>query len=155
MKKIFCLILALAMVFSFNFVSFADGPDVETHLGEGVELAPQRVIVPDSIQSISGYASKFVSSSGAGSFTVNVTGSLALTAGLTFKTSCDENNSAYAIITIKRPNGGYLLNEDTFGANEEVPFNFLLAAPGTYTIEYSCYIPSNSTLQMQCWIYNT
>lgn len=155
MKKIFSLILAMVMLFSFNSFAFAEGPELSTQVGE--DAGTERFVMPDGTRgmtSLSGYASKFVSTSGQGSFTVTVTGSYSWQGGLTFKTSCDESEYAYAVVTIKRPNSGYLLNQDTFTANEEIPFTFYFAATGTYTIDYVVYVPSGATLQMQCWIYN-
>lgn len=154
MKKFLCMILAFAMVFSFSVTSFADGPDVEMApvLGEGVVQVDTPM--PAATRSLSGYASRFVSSSGQGSFTVTVTGSYSWKGGLTFKTSCDESPYAYAIVTVKRPNGSYILHDDAFSANEEEPFTFYFASAGTYTIEYSVYVPSGATIQLQAWIYN-
>ena len=146
MKKFLCVILAIVMVLSFNVISFADNAT----LGEGVELGPKP---GDVIQSVSGYASKFVSSSGEGTFNIYVTGSIGASAGLTFKTSCDENNGPLALITIQRPNSGYILNQAAFSANEEQYYYFLLPTPGTYKVSYDAYVPSGATLQMQCWIY--
>ena len=146
MKKFLCVILAIVMVLSFNVISFADNAT----LGEGVELGPKP---GDVIQSVSGYASKFVSSSGDGSFNVYVTGSIGATAGLTFKTSCDESNSATSAITIQRPNSGYILHNAGFAANDEQYYHFLLPTPGTYKVSYICYVPSGATTQLQCWIY--
>ena len=140
MKKIFCVVLAMMMLFSVTSFAFAEG---EGGLSEA----------PTNPQRVSGYASKFVSTSGEGSFNVYVSGGMGLTGGLTFKTSCDESDDAMTVVTIQRPNGGYLLYEDAFSANEEVPFNFLLPTSGTYTIHYNAFVPSGATLQMQCWIY--
>ena len=141
MKKVFCLILAIAMLFSFNSFAFAEVPGSD------------RTDAPEGTRSISGYASKFVSTSGEGSFNVTVTGVPGLSAGLTFKTSCDESDYAYAVVSIQRPNGSYILHDDAFEANEELPITFFFPTAGTYKISYSVYVPSGATLQMQCWIY--
>ena len=154
MKKIISLILAVVMLFSFNSFAFAEGPGLDARVGE--EATPDMAYMPDGtrgMNSLSGYASKFVSASGEGSFTVTVTGSTVWQGGITFKTSCDESNYAYAVISIQRPNSGYILNQITFYANEEDYFDYYLATPGTYTVSYSCYVPNGATLQMQCWIY--
>ena len=154
MKKFLCMILAFVMVFSFNTTAFADGPDVDAApvLGEGVFQVDTPI--QSGTRGLSGYASKFVSSSGEGSFTVTVTGNYSWKGGFTFKTSCDESNAAYAYITIQRPNSGYMLHDALFSANMEEPFTFYLVDTGTYTITYSVYVPSGATLQMQCWIYS-
>lgn len=153
MKKIFCLILALVMVFSFNVVSFADQGTLVTAptYGEGVLPLPYTPPEGGTRGSFSGYASKFVSGIQNGSFTVNVTGFPLLSAGLTFKTSCDSNDAS-CIIDIKRPNGGWIVQDLYFDANEEQYLTFYFPTTGTYTITYSAVVPSNS-LQMQCWIY--
>lgn len=151
MKKILCMIMAVAMVFSFSFTAFADGTaDTAPIFAEGVS---ELELPLPSTRSLSGYASKFVSSSGDGSFTVTVTGSAGLKAGLTFKTSCDESNSGMAVITIQRPNGGYIFSDLAFSSNEEEYFSFYFPTTGTYTISYVVYVPSGATIQMQCWIY--
>lgn len=152
MKKIFSLILAVVMLFSFNSFVFADGPETEEPVGEGE--VDGRVIVPDGVKSdLAGYASKFVSASGTGSFTIIVTGSSCWKGGITFKTSCDESPYAVASISIQRPNGGYIVQNTAFSANQEKYYSFYLATPGTYTIYYDNYIPAGATMQMQGWVY--
>lgn len=152
MKKFLCMILAFAMVFSFNVTSFADGPDADTVPQLGVGVEELQIPLP-STRSLSGYASKFVSASGQGSFTVYVSGTPGLKAGITFKTSCDESNSAVSAITIQRPNGGYIVQNAGFSANQERHFSFLLPTAGTYTIYFTDYIPAGATTHMQIWIY--
>lgn len=157
MKKVLALILALVMLFaSFsNVMAFADGsaenaPLPSGTLGNGVvELTDPFV----GNRSISGYASQFVSQSGQGSFNVYVTGSLVWEGGITFKTSCDESNSAAAVISIQRPNGAYVFQNVAFHANEERYYGYYLATPGTYTVYYDNYIPAGATMHMQIWIY--
>ena len=153
MKKFLCMILAFVMVFSFNTTAFADGPDVDAApvLGEGVVQVDTPM--PAATRGLSGYASKFVSSTGTGSFTVTVTGTPGLKAGLTFKTSCDESEDSTAVITIQRPNTGYLVQNTTFSANQEKYYSFYFPTAGTYTITYFVYVPSGATIHMQCWIY--
>ena len=150
MKKILCMIMAMAMVFCFSFTAFADGMDTAPILGEGVV----RVDTPTpSTRGLSGYASKFVSSSGSGSFTVTVTGSYSWKAGITFQTSCDESAAPYVVVSIQRPNGGYIFQNLAFDANDQGLFDFYLAFPGTYTIYYNAFVTSGATVHMQCWIY--
>ena len=152
MKKFLCMILAFVMVFSFNTTAFADGPDAKVPASG--ELGTQPMIVPDGIKSdLAGYASKFVSASGTGSFTIIVTGSSCWKGGITFKTSCDESPYAVASISIQRPNGGYIVQNTAFSANQEKYYSFYLATPGTYTIYYDNYIPAGATMQMQGWVY--
>ena len=153
MKKIISLILALVMVFSFNVVSFADGDNVAPvpTYGEGVVLLPYTLPEGGTRGTFSGYASKYATYTHNGSFTVDVTGFPLLSAGLTFKTSCSSNDAA-CVIDIKRPNGGWMVQDLYFSANEEEAFTFYFPTTGTYTITYSAVVGSNS-IQMQCWIY--
>ena len=151
MKKILCMIMAVAMVFSFSFTAFADGTaDTAPIFAEGVS---ELELPLPSTRSLSGYASKFVSSSGSGSFTVTVTGTPGIKAGITFKTSCDESEYATAVISIQRPNGVYIFQNAAFADNEERHFSFYFPSTGTYTIYYNNYIPSGATMHMQIWIY--
>ena len=150
-KKIFALLLAVVMLFSLSLSAFAAQPD-DMYVEEEMVA---NVINDDggTRGSFSGYASKIVSSSGEGSFNVTTTGFPLLSAGLTFKTSCDESDAPFVVFSIKRPNGGYILNNAIFDANQEDEFNFLFPTTGTYTVEYDIYVPSGATVHMQCWIY--
>ena len=150
-KNIIALLLAVVMLFSLSLSALAYEND---YVCVEEETAANTIYTDGGTRgTFSGYASKFVSASEQGSFTVTTTGLPLLSAGLTFKTSCDESDEPIAVISIRRPEGPYLLQDSAFGANEEVPFNFLLPTNGTYTIYYSVYVPSGATLQMQCWIY--
>ena len=152
-RKIFALLLVGVMIFCCASLSaFAveeDGSDSSLVGSLAIEV-PSPV---EASRNLSGYASKFVSSSGQGSFTVPVTGSAIWSAGLTFKTSCDESSEAITVVTIQRPEGGYILQNVTFSANQERYFTFYLPTSGTYTVYYSAYVPNGATSQMQCWIY--
>ena len=152
-KNIIALLLAVVMLFSLSLSALASENDYVC-MEEEDTAANTTIDFGDGTRgTFSGYASKFVSSSSDGSFTVTTTGTPLLSAGLTFKTSCDESNNAVAIITIKRPNGGYILQSATFSANDEAEYTFFFLASGNYTVEYSVYVPSGATVHMQCWIY--
>jgi len=153
MKKIFALILAVVMVFScFSVTAYAEvSADNAPKLGEGVILERFTPPTNGTRGSFNGYNNKTATYSHSGSFTVVVTGLPLLSAGLTFKTSCDSNNAS-CIIDIKRPNGGWMVQDLYFSANEEQEFTFYFPTTGTYTITYSAFVPDDS-LYMQCWIY--
>lgn len=149
MKKIFSLILAVVMLFSFNSFVFADGPETEEPVGEGEVDA--RVIVPDNTRgSFSGYGSKYCYTDES-SFSFTVTGFPLLSAGLTIKTSCSSNNAS-CVLSIRRPNGGYIVQNTALGANDEDYYEFYFPTTGTYTISYLAYSP-DAQLHIECWIY--
>lgn len=153
MKKIFALILAVVMVFScFSVTAYAEvSADNAPKLGEGVILKKFTLPTNGTRGTFNGYNNKTATYSHSGSFTVVVTGLPLLSAGLTFKTSCDSNNAS-CVIDIKRPNGGYIFQNYPLTANQEDEFTFYFPTTGTYTITYSAYVGSGS-LFMECWIY--
>lgn len=151
MKKILSLVLALLMVFSLSVTAFASSEessdDVAPVSSENLSTDPT---VGGTKGNFSGYAHR-VCGTGEGTFNVYVTGSTGFSAGLTFKTECNYS-TAIAIISIQRPNTGYLLDEFTFTANQEEEFEFYFPTSGTYKVSYTVYDPSG-TMHMQCWIY--
>ena len=153
MKKIFALILAVVMVFScFSVTAYAEvSADNAPKLGEGVILKKFTPPTNGTRGTFNGYNNKYVTNSGSSSFTVTCTGLPLVSAGLTFKTSCDSDDAS-CVIDIKRPNGGWMVQDLAFGPNQEDEFTFYFPTTGTYTITYTAHVP-NSGLYMQCWIY--
>ena len=150
-RKILALILSGIMVFScMSFTAFATDR-VPMEKVENAESTTKSIV---SIRgSFSGYASKFVSSSGQGSFTVSTSGLPLLSAGLTLKTSCDESNESLAVVTIKRPDNSYVVQNLVLSGNQERVLTFYFPSSGTYTFNYTIYVPSGATVHMQAWIY--
>lgn len=99
---------------------------------------------------ISGYGHR-VTTTGSGSFTVNVTGSNSATGGITLKNWSTTSSDTFVYFTVERPNGTKFVNSVYVGHNTERQLTFTNATTGTYKIYYTVYAPNGT--ELICYIY--
>lgn len=169
MKKIrsfVALCLVMAMAFSFSATAFAAAPDeavTETVVvGENETIVYQdddMTIVETPVDAnalgvsplATSYNSKWLDTSGSGSFSVYTSNTG--TIGITLKVESSSNSSC-ALISVKKPNGSYYKNDIYLepGTNGgEGQYKIYFASSGSYTIEYVAW--TEVGMRIMCWMY--
>lgn len=165
-KSFVALCLAMVMAFSFSAVAFAATPD--GHVTEPVVADDAAVVVyqddemtvvrtpagadDDGISPLStDYNSKWIDSSGTGSFSVYTSNTG--TVGITLKVESSSNSSC-AYLSIKKPDGSYYKNSVYLEPGldgGEAKYTIFFAKSGSYTIEYTAY--TKVGMRIMCWMY--